>query len=67
MEGRQGPPAGGGMVGAVIKSVWGPLKSQAVLWVLAHKFRLSTSCWNGYAAEDPHVLPIVSLTATETS
>lgn len=55
------------MVGAVIKSVWGPPKSQAMLWVLAHKFRLSTSCWNGYAAEDPHVLPIVSLTATETS
>lgn len=55
------------MVGAVIKSVWGPLKSQAVLWVLAHKFRLSTSRWNGYAAEDTDVFPVVSLTATETS
>lgn len=67
MEGRQGPPAGDGMVGAGIKWEWGPPTSKVVLWVLAHKFRLSTCRWNGYMAEEPDVLPVLSLTATETS
>lgn len=67
MDGRQGPPAGGGMVGAGMKCEWDPPTSKVVLCMLVRKFRLNTSHWNGYVAEEPDVLPVLSLTATETS